>query len=99
LRVGGDSGLDIYSAVIGNDKIRGVERKIHFQVEMLHDREEVELPEAGIEGGLELFYELSVTVLKVACPLIQHILIECIREFRDHPKIRVLRFFADDRRE
>jgi hypothetical protein len=66
---------------------------------MVHDREEVKLPEAGIERRLELFYELSVTVLKAACPLIQHIFIEFIREFRDHPKIRVLRFFTDYRRE
>ena len=74
--MGGYCGLDIYSAVIGNDKIRRVEGKIHFQFEMLHDREEVELPEAGIERRLELFYEFSVTVLKAACPFIQHFAID-----------------------
>lgn len=77
----------------------GLPRKIHFQLEMLHDREEVKLPEAGIERRLELFYELSVTVLKVARPFIQHIAIECIRVFPDRPKVRVLRFFTDYRRE
>ena len=52
---------------------------------------------ARYEGRLELFNELSVTVLKAVRPVIPHIFIECIRVFRDRPEIRVLRFFADVR--
>jgi hypothetical protein len=97
--MGGHGSFDIHSAVAGDEEIQGRERKIYFQVEKFQDREEVKLPEARIERRLEFRYEFAVTVFKTACTFIQHVAVECIREFQYRPKIRVLRVFTDSRRE
>src|ERR1700676_257928 len=66
----GNGRFNIHTAVIGDDKIRGGEGKIHTEPKMFQDCKQTKFPKAGIECRLELSYELPIPVNEISGPFV-----------------------------
>jgi hypothetical protein len=54
-----------------NDKIRRMMTRIGLQPPFLQRCEQIQLPKRGLESGLKLLYELSITIFEAFGPLRQ----------------------------